>query len=407
MSVYSILETNPPSPTRRTANLETDTAVPRVELNPVRHQLTIRSIEVIPIVVPLEGVYRGSYYRMDTRASAITRVVTEEGIVGEAYAADEDKTLADIVHVIRDEITPRLIGEDAFGFERCWELGFPVTYDQLRDRRIGLVALASVDFAIWDAIGKALGEPLWRLWGGYHEKVPVNIIGGYYGRDLGGIKEEVAEWCDAGFRGAKFKVGGLEPALDAERIRTARETAGDDFVITIDANQGYSLRQALELCARVEEYDIRWFEEPCLWSNDHRDMRQVRAATRIPVCAGQSEYSPNACRDMFEAGAVDVCNFDASWCGGYTNWKRMAAAASLYSVELAHHEEPQVAVHLLASQPHGTFVEVFHAQRDPIWWKLIANRPQLEADGTFVPPNGPGLGWVLDEEFIEHHRIAL
>ena len=78
-----------------------------------------------------------------------------------------------------------------------------------------------------------------------------------------------------------------------------------------------------------------------------------------------------------ERGAIDVCNFDASWSGGYTSWRRMAAAAHLYSVELAHHEEPQVAAHLLASQPHGTYLEVFHPDRDPIWWRMIANRPEL------------------------------
>ena len=73
----------------------------------------------------------GSYYRMENRASVITRVTTEEGIVGEAYAADEDKTLGDIVGVIRDEIAPKLIGQDAFSYERCWELGYPATFDQL------------------------------------------------------------------------------------------------------------------------------------------------------------------------------------------------------------------------------------------------------------------------------------
>jgi L-alanine-DL-glutamate epimerase-like enolase superfamily enzyme len=369
-----------------------------------RKGLTIREITLTPIVVPLDGVYRGSYYRMENRASIVTRVVTEEGIVGEAYAADEDKTLAEIVHVIRDEIAPRLIGQDAFSYERCWELGYPVTYDQLRDKRIGLVALACVDFAIWDAIGKALDQPLWRLWGGYREQVPVNIIGGYYGRDLGGIREEVAEWREMGFRGGKFKVGALSAEEDAARIRAAREAAGDDFVITIDANQGYSVHQALDLCSRIADLNIRWFEEPCIWSNDRRDMREVRSRGGIPVCAGQSEYSPNACRDLFETGAVDVCNFDASWCGGYTNWAPMAAAARLYSVELGHHEEPQIALHLLASQPHGTYVEVFHPNRDPIWWKLIANRPEV-VDGVFAPPDRPGLGWELDEEFIAHHRV--
>ena len=150
---------------------------PRETARPL--SLTIRAIELIPIVVPLAHEYRGSYYRMTNRATVITRVHTQEGITGVAYAADEDRTLPDIARVIRDEITPKLLGEDAFSYQRCWELGFPVTYDQLRDRRIGLVSLACVDIAIWDAIGQALGRPLWQLWGGYRNRLPVNIIGGY------------------------------------------------------------------------------------------------------------------------------------------------------------------------------------------------------------------------------------
>src|SRR5262249_54270000 len=117
-------------------------------------RLTIESIEVTPIVVPLDQEYRGSYYAMRNRCTILTRITTREGIVGEAYAGDEDTTLAEIAAVVRDEIAPRLIGENAMSTERCWELGFPVSYDQLRDRRIGLVALASIDYALWDAVGK-------------------------------------------------------------------------------------------------------------------------------------------------------------------------------------------------------------------------------------------------------------
>jgi L-alanine-DL-glutamate epimerase-like enolase superfamily enzyme len=383
-----------------TTSPETASSVPSLDGD----ALTIEAIDATAVVVPLEQEYRGSYYRMHNRSTVVTRVVTREGIVGEAYAGDEDATLAEIAAVIRDELAPRLIGENAFAFERCWERGFPVTYDQLRDRRIGLVALASVDLALWDAIGKAVGRPLWQLWGGYRDSIAVNIIGGYYGRDLAGIRDEVTEWRELGFRGCKFKVGGQSPADDAVRVEAARAAAGDDFVLTIDANQGYTRAQALELCDRVRDCDVRWFEEPCIWSNDQRDMREVRSRGGIPVCAGQSEQSAQACRDLMERGAIDVCNFDASWSGGYTSWRRMAATAQLYSVELAHHEEPQIAAHLLASQPNGTYLEVFHPDRDPIWWRLIANRPPI-VDGAVAVPKGPGLGWELDGDFIAHYRV--
>ena len=123
------------------------------------HRLTVRSVETIPLRVPLARVFHGSHYRMTHRSTIVTRVRTEEGIVSEAYAGDEDGGLLEIERIIADEITPQLLGEDAFAVERCWELARPATYDILRDRRYGLVACACVDTPIWDAV--ASSRPAW------------------------------------------------------------------------------------------------------------------------------------------------------------------------------------------------------------------------------------------------------
>lgn len=368
--------------------------------------LTITDIEVTAIRAPLAREFRGSFYRMTHRSTVIARVHTSEGIIGEAYVGDEDAGLADIVRILIGEIRPRLLGQDAFAVERCWELAYPATFDILRDRRLGLVALAGADTAIWDAIGKALDVPLWRLWGGYRREIPLMAIGGYYGEPLGPIAEEMAFYRHAGLAGVKFKVGGASPAKDVERVAAARDAAGADFIITVDANQGYTVSEALEFAWRAEGLNIRWFEEPVRWANDRRDLRDVRQRTRIPVCAGQSEFSASGCRDLMESAAIDVCNFDASWSGGPTAWRRVAAMATTYSVQMGHHEEPQVAAHLLASQAHGTYAECFHPDRDPFFWNLIANRPAL-VDGRLPLSDAPGLGWQLDEDYIGRHRIDL
>ncbi len=369
------------------------------------HRLTIRAIEIVPIRAPLAREFRGSYYRMTHRATLIVRLLTEEGIVGEAYVGDEDATAKEIEAVVRHEIEPRLIGMNAMATEECWQAAYPATFDILRDRRIGLVALAALDTAIWDAVGKALGQPLWMLWGGARDRVPMTAIGGYYGEPLGSIEDEVSYYRDSlGLAGMKFKVGGLSPAEDAERVKRARAAGGDSFVLCIDANQGYTVSQAVDLARRLEDESIRWFEEPVLWHNDRRALRDVRYLGGIPVCAGQSEVSPSGCRDLMEAGAVDVCNFDSSWSGGPTAWRRTASIATSYDVQMGHHEEPQVSTHLLASIPHGTYAECFHPDRDPFWWNLIANRPAL-VDGALPLPNSPGLGWELDWDYIEHHRL--
>jgi L-alanine-DL-glutamate epimerase-like enolase superfamily enzyme len=134
-------------------------------------------------------------------------------------------------------------------------------------------------------------------------------------------------------------------------------------------------------------------------------MRDVRHAGRIQVAAGQSEASRAGLRDLIAAGAVDVCNADASWIGGPTEWRRVAALAAAYEVAMGHHEEPQIAAHLLAAIPHGTYVETFDPERDPLFWNLIANRRDF-ADGQYLVPDGPGLGLELDADYIERHRAA-
>lgn len=365
----------------------------------------ISRLEVIPLLAPLAREYRGSHYRMTHRATIILRVHTQSGVVGEAYVGDEDKALSTLVKIITDEIAPRAVGSELLAVERVWAACYPVTFDILRDRRLGLVALAALDTAIWDAVGKTLGQPLWRLWGGYRARLPLMAIGGYYGRPIEALDDEVAEYLDMGLAGMKLKVGGLSPMEDAARVARVRAASGPEFILTIDANQGYTVEDAVDLARRVADYDITWFEEPVHWANDRRALRDVRYRGGLPVCAGQTETSVSGCRDLMETGAIDFCNFDASWSGGPTAWLRMAAVAHAYDVRVGHHEEPHVSAHLLASQAHGTYAECFHPDRDPFWWHLIANRPAL-VGGELSLPTGPGLGWELDEQYIARHRAG-
>lgn len=375
--------------------------------------MKIESIETIPIRVPLPFTYKGSYYRMRNRCTIITRVRTSEGIIGEAYNADEDEPLqAEILTILHEELVPRVLGLDAFGTERVWEAMLPATFDQLRPRWYAMQAMACIDSAVWDAVGKALGQPLWRLWGGYRDRVPMIGIGGYYIPDDESAKgQEIEREIDFfqgehGMVGMKFKVGARSPAEDAGRLRRARDHAGEDFLFVVDANQGYTVPEALDFLAavRAEGIEVRWFEEPTRWHADFRGLRDVRYRGNVNVAAGQSEISRVGMREMMAAGAIDVCNYDASWGGGPTEWRRIAALASSFDVQLGHHEEAQVAAHLLASQPHGTYVEAFSPTRDPIFWQMLENRPAL-IHGEFPLPAGPGLGWVLDAAFIDRYRI--
>ena len=370
----------------------------------------IERIEAIPVRVPLDRVYRGSYYAMRNRCTIITRVRNPDGLIGESYNGDADEEQGQIVKIIHDEIAPLLRGTDAWNVELCWEKMLPVTFNILRDRTLALQAMACVDSAIWDLIGKMVGQPLYRLWGGYADALPMIVIGGYYSddprdksADYKAIEREAERYRELGVAGCKFKVGGRTPEEDAARARRMREAAGPDFIIAVDANQGYSLRDAVRFAELTKACSFVWFEEPCGWTNDRSSMRDVRLMTGVPVAGGQSETTPIGVRDLMVAGAIDFCNFDASWAGGPTQWRRVAGMAALFGVRMAHHEEPQIAAHLLGSISHGTFVECFLPERDPIFWNMIANRGEL-MEGLYLLPQGPGFGLVLDEEWISKYR---
>lgn len=371
---------------------------------PASSDMRIVAIEVTAIRVPLAKIYRGSYYQMSHRSTILCRITTQCGIVGEAWTGDEDAALLEIAAIVRDEISPALVGQDGSHIEACWQAARPATFNILRDRRLGLVACACVDTALWDALGKAAKMPLWKLWGGFRNSLPMISIGGYYD-DLE-IADEMAQLRKLGLAGVKFKVGGRSPTEDAKRVLSARAAAGDDFIICVDANQGYTYEAAREFVRRAEAAGIYWFEEPCRWDNDKTYMRDLRSSTGIRVCAGQSEFSATACRELMSIGAIDVCNFDASWSGGPTEWRRAAGAAMTFGVLMGHHEEPQVASHLLCSIPNGTFVECFHPDRDPIWWNLPANRPKL-VDGKLTLSDRHGLGWEIDRDYVAKYSVPL
>src|SRR4051812_28859292 len=205
--------------------------------------LHIATVEVIPLRVPLARVFRGSHYSMDSRCPLITRVTTREGIVGEAYNGDEQRTQDEIGKIIREELLPLVVDAPLPAPADLWRRMLPPTRDILRDRRIVLMAIAALDSALWDATGKAMGTPLWRVWGGSRSSLPIIAIGGYYGNDDAALAREVEEYRRLGIGGCKFKVGGLTPEQDAQRLRVARTAAGADFTLMADANQGWTLAE--------------------------------------------------------------------------------------------------------------------------------------------------------------------
>ena len=203
--------------------------------------LRIERIETIALRAPLGRRFSGSAYSMDNRCTIVVRLTTADGITAETYSGDTDAEQALIVGIIHDELAPAILGKSARDPEGRWRDMEPATNNILRDRGLALQAIAALDTAIWDALGRAVGLPLYRMWGAVADEVPISVIGGYYHLDPGQTADTVRRYIEQGFAGMKFKVGGRSPAEDAARFRVAREAAGPDFVLMADANQGYTL----------------------------------------------------------------------------------------------------------------------------------------------------------------------
>ena len=369
--------------------------------------MRVHAVDAIAIDIPLTRNFGGSTYAVLKRSTVITRLHTSDGIVSEVYNGDNREHGPEIARLIREELGPRVRGFDAFERERVWSALFASTHAS-RDRKTLMEAIACVDCALWDVVGKAERRSVGELLGRARRTLPIITIGGYYreGKTLADIGREIEAYRAAGMAGCKFKVGGLTPEDDAARVAVARRAAGPGFMLAVDANRGWSAEDAIRFARLVEPLDIAWFEEPCHWHDDAALMAEVRRATRIPITAGQSEITHHGVRRLLEAGAVDFVNFDASEGGGVTEWRRAAALCAAAGVKMAHHEEPQIAQHLLAGVPHGTYVECFaDPERDPMWQTVWANRPQIK-DGMMDVPTGAGFGLVLETALVEKYRVA-
>lgn len=382
--------------------------------------MKIDRIEVIPLDMKLERVFKGGTYEVKSRPTIVTRIHLANGLIGETYGGDEFHTQRQIVTLIREHFAPMLAGQDVREIGRHWERMFHSNIDlgqrglhQLNMHQHGILmqAISCVDNALWDAVGKLYGVPLYKLLGGHRDRVPVISIGGYYpqsGEDaIEAINAEVDALCKEGIAGIKMKVGRATIEEDLARVRAARKTGGDVFVIAVDANQAWSPMEAVSFCVAVERerLNVRWMEEPVAWYDQTDGLRLLQAKTSIPITVGQGEISGRACRDLISKGGVNVLNTDCTLCGGVTEWQRIASMASLMNVEMAHHEEPQIAVHLIAGSRHGTYVEIFHDRaRDPLLWQLPIDFPQI-ADGYMQVPQGPGMGIALNDDVIERYCV--
>jgi D-galactarolactone cycloisomerase len=384
--------------------------------------MRITQLETYFLTCPLPQPVYTSTNAIRQVSEVIVKLSTDAGLVGigEAHGPflfqQGPEGLKAVSHILQ-QLTPLVLGEDPFNIERIWQDVFALTYKSVRgvaplarQQRQLITALSAIDIALWDLMGKATERPVYALLGGaLRQQLPAYVTGFYYkdNETLDDLRREADFYLEQGYRTLKVKVGRMSPEADAERVRVIRETAGPDIDLMIDANQGWDLHTAVHAARLLEPHGIFWLEDPMPWYDERYTLQRLKAATNIPIAAGETEYTPFGLRHMMSEGLVDYLIIDSTWAGGLTTWRKAAVMAEMYQIPLAAHHDPQIHVHAQAASPTGFILESFaDPARDPLWFDLFSERPAI-VDGYMSLPDAPGLGLELRDDTLEKYGVKL
>ena len=205
----------------------------------------------------------------------------------------------------------------------------------------------------------------------------------------------------------KMRVGAMDgaPHVSAARVRAARAALGPKVEIMVDAHGTYTVGDAKRFAHLVADCDLAWFEEP-VTGDDKAGMAEVRAATHVPIAAGESECTRFDFRDLAELKAVDIMQPDPAFCGGITESLRIAALAASFNLRFAPHLWAGApcffaGLQVCAASPASFTVE-YSCGANPMIHDLSAT-PVAARDGMIAIPDGPGLGFSLSEPTLKAH----
>ncbi len=272
---------------------------------------------------------------------------------------------------------------------------------------VAATAISAVDTALWDLKARLLDLRLARLLGVTHEAVPVYGSGGFTTYDETTLADQLGHWVhDEGIPRVKIKIGeswGGAVDRDLARMTQARHVIGDAQLF-VDANGGYTRKQAIRVAHAAAGLGVVWFEEP-VSSDDLTGLREVRDAVDADVAAGEYGYDLTYFQRMCAAGAVDCLQADVTRCGGVTEWLRVAAVAAAHGLQISGHCAPHLHLDVAAAVPNLAHLEWFH------------DHVRIESmlfDGTLTPTGGtarpdlsaPGNGLTFRDTDAERYRIA-
>ncbi|HEY8491977.1 MAG TPA: mandelate racemase/muconate lactonizing enzyme family protein [Dehalococcoidia bacterium] len=371
--------------------------------------MQITDIRVRVFEVPHQHAFAPTWQPAPSRSHRITlvEVHTDEGITGYGSGGVVTSTLQAAKQVF--------LGKDPFAIEQH--------VAQLRSLAFLTGRPWPVELALWDIMGKALGQPVYRLLGGYRDRIPAYASTGEL-RPAAQRRDDVLRLREEGFRAVKLRFHSPRPEDDLPVLAAARQAVGGSMALMVDANQAWylpgadvsarwDLRTALRMVRALEEYDVSWLEEP-LPAYDYDGLAELRRRSRVPIAGGELNQGLHELKIYLEKDCYDVYQPDATFAGGIWECRKVAAMAEARGRQFTPHMWTNgigmlANLHLAASVPNCPWIEFPY---DPPAWTpevrdaLLREPLRIDADGCLRVPDRPGLGIELDEEQMARYEVT-
>jgi L-alanine-DL-glutamate epimerase-like enolase superfamily enzyme len=384
--------------------------------------MKIRDVEAAWLHCPLPEAkqHTSDFGRMTAFDGVIVTIRTDDGLIGygEAKAGvGSAGNGAAMIAIIENELKPLLAGEDARNISRLWNRMMNGSRAELAERfgrpmpilgrrGIHVAAISGIDLALWDIAGKARGCSVLELVGGKcRDGVKAYGSGGWGDSDR--IGAELKGYASQGFKAAKMRFGAMDGrvATSLARVRAAREALGPEIDLMVDAHGTMSVAQAKRFCKGAADLDLRFVEEPVM-SDDRAGLAAVRAASAVPIAAGESEFTRFDFAELIDRRAVDVLQPDLAITGGFSEGLKIAALCEAHRLELAPHcwgsaISFRAGLTLAFASSAGAYMEV-PMGGDPLLREMASIDLELK-NGLLSPPAGPGWGVEPDPDFVKHY----
>lgn len=278
-----------------------------------------RQIEVYHVTLGYKEPFRIAPTTSIETHNVIVKVATDYDVAGWGESSPSKRVTGEtwetVINAI-DEIAPKLIGMCPLRIEQNVEVMDSVVEGNL-------AAKAAVDMALHDILGKTAGKPLFMLMGGYRTEVLTDLTLGI--KSPKEMARDAIKAIGKGFKALKVKVG-IDPAEDVERVKMIRETVGSDVQIRVDANQGWTPEQAIDVLNKIEKFGIQFAEQP-VPADNVKGLLKVKKNSPVPIMADESVHSPEDALRLIRAEAVNFINIKLMKSGGILKGRKIAEVA--------------------------------------------------------------------------------